>query len=182
MTRLAAVKFVLFQIVWLCCALGAAHGWSAPGIGSALVLVAVHLATATLRLQAVLTTLVAGCFGFVAESLLLVADLVRYATPWPAQGLAPAWLVALWLAFASTFEPTRRMLGPGAVALSGLLGLVLGPVSYIAGERLGALAFSQPAWRGWLAVSLVWGVAYATLIALDQRLEAQLLRRRNLQS
>jgi len=170
MTRLALLKLVMFQIVWLSCAIGAAQGWSWPGIVTAAALVASHLASAPQWRPAAMTVLATGTLGFIAESLLVTTGLLRYSTAWPTETLAPAWIVALWLAFATTLETTRRLLGSNPLAKSTLLGLVLGPLSYLAGERLGALAFSQSLWPSYLAIAMVWGFAYPGLLALEGRL------------
>jgi hypothetical protein len=170
MTRVALLKLVMFQIVWLSCAIGGAQGWPWPGIVTAAGLVGWHLASAPQWRPAAVTVLTAGTLGFIVESLLIATALLRYSAAWPTETLAPAWIVALWLAFSTTLETTRRMLGSHLVAKSTFLGLVLGPLSYLAGERLGALAFSQSPWPSYLAVALVWGIAYPGLLALEGRL------------
>jgi hypothetical protein len=170
MTRLALLKLVMFQIVWLSCAIGAGQGRSWPGMFAAALLVALHLASTPRWRPAVMTVLAAGALGFLAETLLVGVGLVRYSAPWPTEMLAPAWIVALWLAFSSMLETTRRLLGPHPLIKSTLLGLLLGPLSYIAGERLGALAFSQSPWPGYLAVAVLWAIAYPGLLAIEGRL------------
>jgi hypothetical protein len=165
------LKLGLFQIVWLACGIGAAVGISWPGILAAAVLVTLHLGAAQQRVRAATTVLAAGALGFVAESLLAVAGLVQYSAAWPTQLAAPAWIVGLWLAFATTLGTTRRLLGPSALIKSALLGVIFGPLSYIAGERLGALALTEPAWRGYIAIAVVWGLALPVLLALERVLE-----------
>jgi Protein of unknown function (DUF2878) len=108
--------------------------------------------------------LMAGIVGLIAESSLVAADLVRYSASWPMDAVAPAWIVALWLAFGTTLESTRRLLGTHPFVKSTLLGLLFGPLTYLAGERLGALAFTQPQWQGHLAVAALWGLAYPGLM------------------
>jgi hypothetical protein len=157
----------LFQVVWLACAMGAARGLSWPGIIAAAVLVAFHVASAARRWSAVGIVIAAGALGLAAESLLVVSGLVRYAAPWPIETLAPAWIVALWLAFGTALETTRRVMGSNPIAASSLLGLTLGPLSYVAGERLGALGFPEPAWPSLLAIAVVWGIACPALVAID---------------
>jgi hypothetical protein len=117
-----------------------------------------------------MTVLTAGTLGFVAESFLVAAGLVRYSASWPTETLAPTWIVALWFAFSTTLETTRRLLGSHSLVKSTLLGLVLGPLSYLAAERLGALTFAQSPWAGYLAVTVLWGVAYPGLLAVEGRL------------
>lgn len=161
------LKLGLFQVVWLACAIGAARESSWPGIVAAAVLVAFHVASSARPRAALAIVLAAGALGLAAESLLVVSGLLRYATPWPIETLAPAWTVALWLAFGTALETTRRVLGSNAIAASGLLGLTLGPLSYLAGERLGALGFPEPSWPSLLAIAVIWSIAYPALVAID---------------
>ena len=53
-------------------------------------------------------------------------------------GLAPYWIVALWMLFATTLNVTFRWLQPRP-ALAAALGAVFGPVSYIAGAAVGVI-------------------------------------------
>jgi preprotein translocase subunit Sec61beta len=167
MTRPALLKLVMFQIVWLACAIGAAQGWSWPGIVTAAALVAWHLTSAPHWRPAAMTVLAAGTLGLIAESLLVAAGLLRYSAAYPTESLAPAWIVALWLAFSTTLETTHRLLGSHPFAKSACLGLCLGPLSYLAGERLGAVAVSQAQWPSYLAIAIIWGIAYPCLLALE---------------
>jgi hypothetical protein len=159
----------MFQIVWFSCAVGAAQGRSWPGILATVLLVALHLTTASHWKSAALTVLAAGALGFFAETLLVVTGLVRYSASWPTPMLAPAWIVALWLAFGATLEPTRRLLGPNALVTAIFLGSVLGPLSYFAGERLGALALAPPPWLSYLAVAMIWALALPALMTVERR-------------
>lgn len=111
-----------------------------------------------------------GVIGFLCESALVASGLVVYAAPWPLMAVAPAWIVALWVAFGCTLAPIRRMLAERFVVPAIVLGAVAAPLSYLAGERAGALAFTEPAFMGWIAVSIVWGVAFPILIAAQRRL------------
>ena len=98
-----------------------------PGIMAALMVLGLHLAWADNRAKSAHEILAAGAFGLVAESLLAAGGLVHYAAAWPSPLLAPAWIVALWLAFAVTLDPMRALLGSYALAKATLLGGALGP-------------------------------------------------------
>ena len=62
---------------------------------------------------------------------------------WP-NGFAPYWMLTLWIAFATTLNHSLRWLmhRPVAAALAGAIG---GPLAYLAGAKLGALALGTPA-------------------------------------
>jgi Protein of unknown function (DUF2878) len=166
--RLPLLKLAMFQIVWLSCAIGAGRGLSWPGILSAAILVALHLASASPLSRVAMPVLAAGALGCLAETLLATSGLVKYAAPWPSEAFAPVWIIALWLAFGTTLESTRGLLGKIGFVKIALLGLVVGPLSYLAGERLNALMFPKGSWRGYLAVAIVWAIALPALLVVEE--------------
>ena len=169
MTPRAIIRLFGFQLVWLACAVGAARGHSWPGILAAVLLLGFHFAVAIHRHRAVRHVLAAGAFGLVAENLLVSAGLIQYMAQGPIAGMAPAWIITLWLAFAVTVDPVRALLGPHPLVKAALLGSMVGPLSYLAGERLGALAFPKPAWPSLAAIAVIWGFALPALLAMHVR-------------
>ena len=162
---------LLFQAVWIITALAAARGLAWPGVAAAAALVLLHLATIADRPRALLIVAAAAAIGAICESCLAISGLVRYTAGWSGSpALAPAWLIALWAAFAAALPAMRTMLAGRPRGLVAALGAALGLLSYLAGERLGALAFPQPRAAGYLAVGLVWAVALPLLLALGELL------------
>ncbi len=164
----ASVRDILgFQVVWLICALGAARGYGEPGMLAAGLLVLWSFWRAPSPAPAKATLIAAGVLGATAETFLVASGLVRYAAAWPSANLVPAWLVALWLAYATTMPALAMLLGRQPLLKASLIGALLAPVAYLAGERLGALEFLAPTWLGPVAVAAVWAVASPTLLAID---------------
>jgi hypothetical protein len=179
------LTIVAFQAVWLVCAAGAAAGVSWPGVAAATVLALAHVALAptlapgaapgTARGRTAATLLASGALGAAAEHALVAVGSIDYG---PAAAGAPtgvpAWIVALWVAFATTVPVLARWFGTAAGGwpwTAAAVGAVGGPLAYVAGERLGALTLAPAAW--WTAVAalaLVWAVATPLLLALHARL------------
>ena len=163
------VSLVAFQIVWFALAIGAANGSAWPGMALALGAVALHVATAIERFRAGAMIVACGLVGLAAETCLLHLGLVRYASPGWSEGAPPAWLIMLWLAFATTLPALRSGLGDTYRAKAAALGAIFGPLSYAAAARIGTLTFSGPVWRGWLAVGLLWAICLPVLLALTPK-------------
>ncbi len=155
-----------FQIVWLTCALGAANGRSAPGIIAAVVF-ALFVSVANRRntLDA-LCIAATGLVGFVVESTLIILGVVTFSAAWPLASLAPAWIVALWIAFGATLASIAHLLKSRSPLFAVALGAGCGPLAYFAGERLGALQIAEPKTLSFLILSLVWGAALPALTKL----------------
>lgn len=173
MSRRLLLELVGFQLVWWTAAICAARGTGAPGIAAAALFVALQLAFAERSTAIWPTAAVAGGIGIFVESLLSAYGLVRFAAPWPVADGAPAWLVALWTAFGTTVLTVRRALGSRPFVHAAALGVVLGPVSYLAGAGLGALELREPLITSLLAIAAVWGVALPVLLLVLELVEGR---------
>ena len=155
---------VLFQVVWFAAVLGAARGeplwgWAALGL-----LTAQALTTPQWRMDLVFA-LVCMAIGFLADSLWAWAGVLDY----EGQGLAPGWIVALWAATGLSLNHGLGWFRPRPV-LGGLAAGTVAPISYLAGERLGALSIPSAAALGWIA--LCWFPVFSILFALAHTVEA----------
>lgn len=85
-----------------------------------------------------LVVLAIGSAGLLLDSGMTALGLLRFGghpfEPW----LCAPWLCALWYLFATTLHQSLRWL-EGRTWLAALIGGIAGPVSYRAGEVLGAL-------------------------------------------
>lgn len=166
MTRAAVlplVNFALFQAGWFSCVLGAAHGL--PWVGP-LVVVAIVLLHLSLAESPMLETRLLGCaliLGLFFESLLSATGSLHYASGNLVRGIAPFWILAMWVLFATTLNVSLAWLKQNLLLASGL-GALFGPLSYLAGAQLGGVEFihrtAAPAFLaiGWALIMpfLVW--------------------------
>lgn len=163
-----ALNFILSQIGWFACVLGAANGWPLAGALVALALIALHLwAVAEPRLEAALIV-VAGGLGLLLDSLLLNLGLTRYPSGMLSPYLAPYWIVAMWMLFATTLNLSLRWLKDRS-ALAALFGALGGPLAFYAGHRLGAVDFAEPQWHSLAALAVTWALAMPLVFALAAR-------------
>ena len=139
------LNFAFFQVAWFAGVLGAAHGtpWLGPLV--VLALVGYHLTRVpNPQAEAVLLAL-AATIGLLFDSLLVSSGWITYpAGQWHPM-LAPYWIVTLWIAFATTLNVSLGWLR-GRSALALFFGATGGPLSFLAGAKLGAATFiNQPA-------------------------------------
>lgn len=170
-----ALNFVAFQLGWFACVLGAANGL--PWAGAAVVagVIALHVAWARRPAAEFRLVLAAMAIGLLLDSLLLATGWVRYPSGAWLPGFAPYWIVAMWGLFATTLNVSMRWLR-GRPLLAALLGVVGGPLSYLAGERLGGIVLveSGPALA---ALALGWALATPWLMRLATRFDGVSERR-----
>jgi hypothetical protein len=149
--------------------LGAAQGLSTPGIVAACAYVSAQLVLYRGSGGLWHPILASGALGLVAESMLAASGLVQFAAHWPHGSAAPAWIVALWLAFGATLPATARLLGSDAYGKAAALGAVFGPLAYAAGAKIGALAIKEPSWAAFAAIGGIWALSMPLLLAIARR-------------
>ena len=134
-------NFAAYQVAWFAVIIGAAQGFAWAGALFALLVTAIHVALSRDALDLKLIV-VALLIGLLVDSTLAITGQVTFASAWP-KGLAPVWMLSLWMAFATTLNHSLRWLTlrPVAAALAGAVG---GPLAYLAGAKLGALTLITP--------------------------------------
>jgi hypothetical protein len=153
MNRATIINAVLFQLVWFACVVGGgSYGWFWPGVVATLALIVSVRNASTVR-HDVLLAMVLTPAGWMLDTLWIYLGVLDF------HGLpvAPSWIVLLWLSLALSinhslaFFRDRPLVGAVAVMLTA-------PLSYLAGERLGAVLVPDVMRLGW--ISLAWGVLF----------------------
>lgn len=163
------VNVVAFKVGWLSSVVGGANG--IPYLGPLVVLVAIVLHLYLVReprreLALILMTALIGAFW---DSVMVSVGWVSYDTGMFAAGLAPYWIIGMWMLFATTLNVAFRRLQPHLV-FAAVLGAVSGPLSYIAGEKIGAITFvDKPAALTGLAVA--WAIMLPGLLVLARQFD-----------
>lgn len=153
-----AWNFAAYQAAWFGVILGAAGGHGLASAGVALLVTAVHV---WMRREILEVKLIGAALllGLLVDSTLALSGQVRFSNAWPA-GCAPYWMLALWMAFATTLNHSLRwlMTRPVAAAIGGAMGA---PLAYLAGARLGALSLGDT--TALPLIALLWTAAMVTL-------------------
>ncbi len=163
------INLATFQAGWFACVMGAANGypWFGPLVITGIVLL--HLKLWERPADELRLLLVAAVMGFTFDTALVRTGWLEYPNGMMVAGTAPYWIVAMWLNFTTTLNLSLRWLH-GRPLLAAVLGATGGPLTYLAGARLGGLSFvDQPAALATLAVG--WGLVTPLLVSMAQRLD-----------
>ena len=152
----------LFQLGWFACVLGGNSLWLLLAAGALLV----HLLFISPSLAEVRLVVVVCLLGSAVDSLLLNAGVFAFAQPGV---LIPFWLMLLWALLAITLNHCLAWTAKPWWR-SVLLGAIGGPLSYYAGQRLGAVQFPLGLWPTLAGLSLLWAGLFAVLVAIADRL------------
>ena len=131
------INFVLFQLGWFACILGAAHGYVIAAVLFCAAVVAFHLWQSHNRIQEGVLLLKTGALGIAADTLLLQTGSLIFESKGLMPALSPIWMWSLWVILGCTLNESMSWL-KGRFVLAAVLGATTGPLSYLAGVKLGA--------------------------------------------
>jgi hypothetical protein len=138
----AVLNFIVLEIAWFACVLGGANDYALAGVLVAGAVIGLHLHLAQQPSAEAWLVAVVAVIGLGWDSLLVTIGLFSYPTGNFLPGFAPYWIVAMWAVFATSLNLSLSWL-KGRPWLAALVGLVGGPLSYLAGERLGGVEMSD---------------------------------------
>ena len=166
---LLATNFAIFQIGWFSSVIGGAQQmpWLGPLVAAVAVLV--HLRFARKPFEEVL--LIASCalIGASFDSVLVAAGWVTYKSGQFSAYLAPYWIVTMWVLFATTLNVSMRWLR-NRVWLAAFFGLLGGPLTYLAGEKLGGIILVDQ-FAALAALGVGWALMMPLLLRLSEMLD-----------
>lgn len=162
------INAVAFKIGWVSSVVGAAQHMPWLGPVAVTVAIAIHLSTAE-RPAAELSLIIAcASLGVLFDSSLVASGWVAYPSGVFSAILAPYWIVALWMLFATTLNVSLRWLKDRKL-LAAALGMVSGPASYMAGNKVGAIEFINQS-AALFALAIGWAILLPLLMRLAEEL------------
>lgn len=163
------LNFVLFQLAWFACVLGAANQlpWLAFVIAGSLV--GIQLAFIPNPIKELQLMLIVCVIGAIFDQMVLNHGVVFYQANGWSPALVPIWIIGLWIAFASTLNASLRWLRDRRL-IAVLFGAIGGPLAYMAAEKLGAVTLTiTPSSHIVLAVG--WGALTPLMMHLSKKFD-----------
>lgn len=162
------INAVLFQITWFACALGSANNALWPAILSCSALAAYQLQNKHRHHNDVKLIVIAIALGLIIDSAWIQLNFITYAAQFPATGIAPLWIIILWIGFALTINHSLSWLDKHPL-LPALSGLIFAPLSYFAGVKFGAINFIASPIIVSVALGIAWAIAMTIMVKISKR-------------
>lgn len=163
-----AFNIVALYAAWFATVLAAANDRPVVAVAASLIVVILNVALAQKWAAEIALIIEAAVIGVIVDASLINFGLAQYAAPGPIPWLPPLWLISIWMAFATSLNVSlawlKQRLGVAAV-----LGMIVGPLSYLGGAKLGGMHFSDPVWLGLSVLALLWAAAFPLLLLLARR-------------
>ena len=161
--KFAVFNLLLFKLGWVAAVFSAAYGMAWIGALTILGIAAINLVRAGQPRRELQLLLTAAVVGLVWETGLVMQGVLVYAES-GSTGLAPYWIVAMWILFATTLNVSMSWMKKNWL-LPVLFGGVGGPMSFMAGEHFGAVNFPDLT-----TAIIVISVGWALLVPLMLRI------------
>jgi len=154
-------NLVLFKLGWVACVMLAAAGQPVMATLVVAAVVVAHLVTVPVKSKESMLLVSAAVIGMTWESLLVRFGIVSYPGYTVAAALAPYWIVAMWVLFATTINHGLRWIKRSWIVASAA-GLIGGPLAFFSGAQLGAVEFSNTL-LALVSIGVGWAVLLPTL-------------------
>lgn len=167
---LVLLNVALSYAAWFAVALLAARGEFGLAVVPSVVALIIHLAMtpAVKRRPELMLAAAAIPLGVGVEAIHMAAGATQYAEGASVAGLPPAFMIGLWVAFATLVNVSLSWLKE-RLWLAVVFGALASSPSYFAGSKLGALTLGEPLWQSLATIGLVWAVAFPLLILIARR-------------
>lgn len=163
------INFVAFQAGWFSCVLSAAIGMPWLGLLAVSVIVIFHIRSADQPRHEFQLLLLSVVLGLVFDSFLVMSGWVVYPSGMLIPGIAPYWILAMWALFSTTLNLSMSWL-KRSLLLASVMGAVFGPLSYLAGQRLGAIELVDFR-SSMILLAIIWALVMPILIFAASRFD-----------
>lgn len=167
------VNAVAFKLVWAAAILGAANLSPWLGVWAAAAVLTGHLWAVPNKHKELRLVLLTALIGFSSDSLFAATGMLQYTSGQLVTWMGPVWIFGLWIAFGTTLNVAFRWL-QNRWMLATVLGAVSGPMSYLAGSKMGAVSFAETT-LAMISLSATWAVLLPTLLALAAKSSADVV-------
>lgn len=167
------INFILFQLLWVACVLGADNQTIWPALSIILIMLVIFLLPAIRAKNDFIFILTCLVLGFILDSSLAYFNFIDYSFNYGFSRIAPLWILFLWVGFALTLNHSMAWIFNNAKL--GYLLMALGPpLSYISAGKLGAVSINNMLLTS-LLVSLSWMLVFKILLLVkkNKQIKAQ---------
>lgn len=160
------INAIGFQVGWFVCIASVKFDQEILALSLSILLIGLHFLCSHAPGRDFKLSLIALALGVLIDSGLQYFSVISF-YGWALGPLSPFWLWMLWVMFALTLNYSLAFLQNKHLFLSAIVGLVFGPLSYIAGTKLGAANFDNT-FIHMATVGLIWMLTLPVLVFISQ--------------
>lgn len=136
-------------------------------VAISLCLLGIHFLIVADRKKELLVVISIASIGIAVDYSLVVFGVFDFAET----SFIPLWLISLWLIFATTIANTLAFLSEKP-RYQLLVGGIMAPLSYLAGEQMGSVSFGYSTTESYLILAAIWAPLLASFFLINNKLSA----------
>tara|TARA_B100000519_G_scaffold182129_1_gene174886 strand:+ start:159 stop:680 length:522 start_codon:yes stop_codon:yes gene_type:complete len=159
-----------FQVSWWGCVLGVKSGMTYLGPLLMLCFLTVHIVRFLDNYSEIKLIILFGIIGTIIDTSMAYSEILIYNGKYtPETFFAPLWITSMWCGFSATINHSLQWLRHRYFA-SVLLGVVSGPLSYLAGIKFGAIEFDAAPIIALLIIAIFYGLTIPIMYWVNEKL------------
>ena len=159
-----------FKVSWWSCVFGATSEFVYLGPVLMMLFLITHFYLNSPNPAEIKLVIAFAFLGTLIDTMMALSGMVTYSGLYGSDIIiAPLWITAMWCGFAAMVNHSMAWL-KGRWVQSFVLGALLGPVAYKAGEGLGAIQFNGENLEVTIMLALVWGLSMPLIYWVNDRL------------
>lgn len=159
------INAALFQITWFACVIGSAKGLIWPAFAACAALAAFQMQAKRRHASDAKLILASIALGLLVDTIWVQSGWLVFTDQRPFSFLAPVWIIVLWIGFAMTINHSLAWLDRHPV-LPVAMGAIGGPMSYLAGLKLGAVEYHQSTVLVSAGLAVAWAISLIILVKI----------------
>jgi len=166
------INALLFQALWLAAVIGSAHSVLWPSLLLTVMLLCWQLPMSRRHPTDLRVLTAAIIMGLIIDSAWVQLGFLEFTDQRPLPSLSPLWIIALWAGLALTINHSMLWLKNHPL-LPPLMGLISAPLSYYAGQRLGAVTYLIDPLLFSACLGVTWAIALSILVRLSNDIKTK---------
>ena len=163
-------NIVGFQASWWGCVLGVKAGMIYLGPILMLTFLAIHVVRILDKYAELKLIILFGFIGTLIDTSMAYFGILTYnGTYFPDTNIAPLWITSMWCGFSATVNHSLSWLH-NRYAASAILGIISGPLSYLAGVKFGAIEFDVAPITAIVIISIYYGLTVPVMYWVNEKL------------
>ena len=158
-----------FQLCWWACVLGVKYDLAYIGPLIMLLFIVLHLKYVSNNFNEEIVLLTFGLVsGLLVDGFFKFTGTIEYLGGFENILIAPIWILAMWAGFCMTIRHSLGWLNKNLI-LQFILGFIFGPLSYIAGKKMGVLLF-ETSIQNLFIIGILWGLSVPLLFYISAKI------------
>jgi len=170
MKRNQFINMAWMQALWFAAVIGAAYGSGWPAVTLLALFTGWQLQPERRQNSDLVLLPIAVFIGMILDTAWIMLGWIEFSNPGPVPGIAPLWILVLWAGFSLTLSHSLAWL-QNRLLTAGLIAGLVGPLSYLAAQRLGALHIMIESSHWVFGLGVAWALALPFLFWLAEHLK-----------